>query len=100
MVIIEQWDKQDNNSSAFPRNECFFNFWQFVWRHIQGTKLSVKYRENLEFALNILNIKMLKALAYVPPESVINAFEDHIELDVYKENELVLTPLLNYFEDT
>lgn len=43
---------------------------------------------------------MLNALAYVPPKSVTNAFEDLIKSDFYKENELILIPLLNYFEDT
>jgi hypothetical protein len=84
---------------VFPQttiNGCFFHFCQSVRRHIQDTGLSVKYRENPKFALNI---KMLNALAYVPPESVIIVFEDLIESDFYKENELILTPLLDYFED-
>jgi len=78
-------------------NGCFFHFCQSIWRHIQNTGLSVKYRENSEFALNI---KMLNALAYVPPESVITAFEDLLQTDFYKEHETILTPLLEYFEDT
>jgi hypothetical protein len=78
-------------------NECFFHFCQSIWRHIQNTGLAVKYHENSEFALNI---KMLNALAYVSPESVITAFEDLLQTDFYKEHETILTPLLDYFKDT
>ncbi|XP_025406892.1 uncharacterized protein LOC112680884 [Sipha flava] len=85
---------------VFPQTEingCFFHFCQSIWRHIQNTGFAVKYHENSDFALNI---KMLNALAYVPPESVITAFEDLLQTDFYKEHETILTPLLDYFEDT
>jgi hypothetical protein len=42
---------------------------------------------------------MLNALAYVPSESVITAFEDLLQINFYNEYETILRPVLDYFED-
>lgn len=39
------------------------------------------------------------ALAYVPPENVINVYEQILETQFYVENVELLIPLLDYFED-
>ncbi|KAL4083325.1 hypothetical protein QTP88_028654 [Uroleucon formosanum] len=37
--------------------------------------------------------------AYVPPDNVINAYEEILEIQFYVENEDLLMPFLDYFED-
>lgn len=42
---------------------------------------------------------MLAAWAYIPPENVINAYEEMLETQFYIENEELLILLLDYSED-
>ncbi|XP_025419875.1 uncharacterized protein LOC112690149 [Sipha flava] len=39
------------------------------------------------------------ALAYVPPDNVTNTYEDILETQFYVENEDLLIPFLDYFEE-
>jgi len=41
---------------------------------------------------------MLPALAYVPTNKVVEAFEKLLDTDFYIENEEILMPLIDYFE--
>jgi hypothetical protein len=50
-----------------------------------------------EFALEI---RQIDALVFIPEEAVENAFKTLCESEFYENNELELTPFLNYFEDT
>lgn len=84
---------------VFPHAEqqgCFFHFSKCMWRQIQNVGLVENYINNANFALHI---RMLAALAYVPPDNVINAYEEILETQFYVENEDLVMPFLDYFED-
>lgn len=55
----------------FPSAEykaCFFHFGQIIWRKVQQEHLAKKYGSSEEFNLQI---RMVKSLAFVPPEEII-----------------------------
>ena len=77
---------------------CFFHFSQSVWKHIQQhSSISEEYRETPDFALNM---KMLAALAFLPPSEVADAYDILEASDFFEQNEGILRPFLNYFETT
>lgn len=85
---------------VFPQAQikgCLFHFRQCLSRHIQQCSLRLAYGEDAELAHNV---KMLYALAFVPPNKVISAFERLIRSPYYKENEERLSSLIEYFEKT
>lgn len=47
-----------------------------------------------------LEVRNLVALAFTPEQDVEEAYKLLIKSSFYEENEAVLTPILNYFEDT
>jgi len=75
----------------------FFHFTQSVWRHVQQAGLQQKYTDDSEFALQI---RMMTALSFVPVANVEQAFNDLMDTSYYTTNEELLTPMVNYFEDT
>lgn len=81
---------------------CIFHFAQNIWAHVQQQGLQTKYTEDEDFALNI---RMLIALAYVPKEQVIAAFEELMNMDFYEDNpdneyNQEIQNLFTYFEST
>ncbi|XP_022170204.1 uncharacterized protein LOC111033655 [Myzus persicae] len=77
---------------------CHFHFSQCIWRKIQQIQyMAQKYISDSTFALQIW---LLLALAYVPENHVIDAFEELIDSQYYTDNENFLQPLIDYFEDT
>lgn len=52
---------------------CFFNLNQNIWRKIQELGLAAWYGENLE---NSVHLKMIAAVAFVPPEEVFQSWDD------------------------
>lgn len=85
---------------VFPQAQmkgCLFHFRQCIVRHIQRSPLQSAFREDAEV---VHNVKMLCALAFVPPNKVISAFERLIQSPYYKENEKELSKLIEYFEKT
>jgi len=85
---------------VFPNSEikgCFFHFQQCIWRKIQENGLQNMYAEDAEFSLQI---RHLCALAFVPMDKSVQYFNDLIESNYYVENENILSPMINYFEDT
>ena len=87
---------------SFPnanQRGCFFHFSQCIWRKIQTPECQLiqeKYKSDGEFALNI---KMLAALAFIPIEDVAETFDELLETEFYEENQELLKPLIDYFED-
>lgn len=89
----------------FPRAEihgCFFHFVQNVWRHVQTTGLQIPYSEDPDFAFQI---RLLVALAFVPKENVLEAYDELIATDFFsEENETEyveqIQALLGYFQST
>ena len=73
---------------------CFFHFSQCIFRSTQSHGLQKLYEENCEFALKM---RMVAALAFVHPQSVVHYFDhlcDHVVFPLEAQ------PVLNYFEDT
>ena len=50
---------------------CFFQLCSNVWKHVQNAGLQVRYVEEPEFALQL---RMLTALAFLPPQDVVRGF--------------------------
>lgn len=56
---------------------CFFHLNQNIWKKIQGLGLSAFYGENVE---NATKLKMISALAFVPPADVVNSWEELVQI--------------------
>lgn len=80
---------------------CFFHLCQSLWRHLQQLGLQSRYVNNADFAKNI---RLLLALAFVPPQDIPNRFVQLCESDFWIENSDPdsgkLQELLSYFEST
>ena len=75
---------------------CCYHLSSNVWKRIQQFGYQQRYNDDQEFALHT---RMLCALAFLPPDDVIQGFEqlaDRIR-DVYND---IMCGLLEYFEDT
>ncbi|CAI6357190.1 unnamed protein product [Macrosiphum euphorbiae] len=84
----------------FPTTEikgCFFHFQQCLWRKIQSCGLQQTYGDDVEFAMQI---RSLSALAFIPTINVIRTFEELLDSTYFLENDELLSPIINYFEDT
>ena len=80
---------------VFPQvhvSGCFYHFSQSVYRKIQSEGLQRMYSTDAEFAIKC---RMIAALAFVPQNHVVEAFE---ELQESSPDEL--GPIIDYFEDT
>jgi len=65
--------------------------------HSTNSRFINKYKLDPNFALHI---RMISALAFVPSNNVILAFEELLDSPhFFGENEEFLNPLTNYFED-
>lgn len=92
-------------AESFPNAEihgCNFHLCQNVWRHVQEVGLQTIYASDDEFAQNI---KMLTALAYVPVDRVIEAFDELMGTDFFSENSTsphcnAIQQLTTYFQNT
>ena len=62
---------KNNHNSKFIIG-CLFHFSQAVWRQVQSNGLSTKYKEDEYFGLNV---KKLIALAFIPVDDVVTAFD-------------------------
>lgn len=86
---------------VFPTAEkkgCFFHFAQCLWRKVQQHHLIAQlYQSSAEASVQI---RMLLALAFVPPEDVVGRYESVTGSLFFMEHEATLAPLLAYFETT
>lgn len=73
---------------------CFFHFSQCIFRHIQSNGLQREYEQNPQTALTL---KMLPALAFVPTNDVVNAFDHLCDQNMFPPE---LRAVVDYFEDT
>ncbi|XP_076471818.1 uncharacterized protein LOC143301423 [Babylonia areolata] len=85
-------------SEHFPTTAvhgCFFHFGQCLWRNLQSLGLQDWYLE----PENSLLVKTIQALAFVPPDDVIEAFQQLMDsLDA--DTDETLSDFLAYFEST
>lgn len=58
-------------------NFCFFHLNQNIWKKIQVLGLSPFYGEDVE---NATNLKMISALAFIPPEEVVNSWIELLQI--------------------
>ena len=75
---------------------CFYHLSSNVWKHIQEYGLQVQYNNDANFALHM---RMIAALAFVPPNDVIASF-DLLVAEIRQNFNGVADDLLEYFEDT
>ena len=75
---------------------CFYHLCSNVWKHIQNLGMQVRYDQDQEFALHL---KMICALAFFPPDDVINGFDDLCN-EIRNTFNGDADDLLEYFEDT
>jgi hypothetical protein len=71
---------------------CFYHLAQSIWRRVQEAGLQTRYVDDMEFALWC---KCLPALAFVPEEDIIQAFEALIDAPGFPRE---LHPIVDYFE--
>ena len=85
-----------NASQDIEEKGCFYHLCSNVWKRIQHLGLQQRYNDDQEFSLHL---RMLCDLAFLPPDDVVQGFEDltdHIRINYQGEVE----NLLEYFEDT
>ena len=75
---------------------CFFHLCSNVWKHVQAAGLQVRYLEEPEFALQL---RMLTALAFLPPQNVTAGFVSVCN-EIRRNFGDAAEELLAYFEDT
>ena len=73
-------------------NDCFYHLSQSVYRKVQTSGLQERYALHEAFSLAV---RLLPALAFVPPEHVVHAFE-RVQENLPAE----AGPISDYFEDT
>lgn len=79
---------------GIQKTGCFFHLTQNVYRKVQAEGLQGQYQQDHEFARWV---RMIPAIAFVPPANVIQAFEQLVDDGGFPAEALVIA---NYFEDT
>jgi hypothetical protein len=76
---------------------CFFHLCSSIWKHVVDLGMKDLYINDPEFALHV---RMISAIAFVPPANVIQAFED-LSDDIRNlyNGTVGIGQLLDYFED-
>ena len=74
----------------------FYHLSANIWKHVQSLGMQDRYNDEQEFALHL---RMISAVAFLPPNDVINGFDDLcVEIrNLYNGD---VDDLLEYFEDT
>ncbi|XP_073417134.1 uncharacterized protein [Dendrobates tinctorius] len=83
--------------SEFPnlvKTGCFFHLSQSVWRKVQNEGLKMQYQGDHEFARWI---RMIPALAFLPPQNVVQSFEELVEDPDFPQEAILIA---SYFEDS
>ena len=55
---------------------CFFHLCSNIWKHIQDSGLQGRYIAEVDFALHL---RMIGALAFVPPNDVVASFDELVD---------------------
>ena len=74
---------------------CFYHFSSIIWKRIQNVGLQQRYSNYQELALHL---RMLCAIAFLPPTDVIQGFEELVNeiRNIYSDK---VDKILDYFED-
>lgn len=81
---------------------CNFHLGQNFWRHVQSSGLQAVYSKDADFALNL---RLMLALAFVPLESVAEAFDELMTMEFFSEDSEsehcdAIQNLVQYFQST
>ena len=95
LIVMADYEKAAQNAfqHIFPSaqlNRCFFDLAQSVYRKVQESGIQQQYADNADPGIEM---KILPLLALLPPNDVIDAFEN---IPFSNAAELVIS----YFEDT
>ena len=74
---------------------CFYHLCSNMGKHIQQSELQERYINDPEFALNL---RMISALAFVPPNDVQNSF-DQLAVLIHNQYGNGADGVLDYFKD-
>ena len=85
-----------NVQPLLDKKGCFFHLSSNVWKHIRNLGMQARYNQEPEFALHL---RMLCALAFLPPNDVINGFVALCQ-QIRNTFNADADDLLEYFEDT
>ena len=85
-------------TAVFPETKitcCFFHLTSNIWKRIQAFGLQEQYKADPEFSLHL---RMVAAVAFAPPDDVIDVFERLCEVirNTYQDD---ADRILDYFED-
>lgn len=75
---------------------CFYHLSSNVWKHIQQFGYQQRYNDDQEFALHT---RMICAVAFLPPDDVVEGFEQLADL-IRETYDNQMDDILEYFEDT
>ena len=67
-----------------------------MWKHIQRCGLQERYMNDPQFSLQL---SMIAALAFVPPQDVVNSFDEHCVV-IQNQYDGDADEMLDYFDDT
>lgn len=76
---------------------CLFHYSQCIMRHLKMSGFQVEFNTNDEFALHI---KMIIALAFVPLNKVVQAYEILMSLEFFQSHAHELAEFLQYYKST
>ena len=74
---------------------CFYHLCSNVWKHLQQLGFQQRYNEDII----ALHFRVLCALAFLPPNDVVQGFDELVDLIRTNYNNDV-EDLLEHFEDT
>ena len=75
---------------------CFFHLSSILWKHIQRAGLQERYMNDPQFGLQL---RMIAALAFVPPQDVVNSFDELCAV-IVNQYDGDADEVLDYFENT
>lgn len=107
LYIISDFEKSLNNAlcKIFTNTEikgCFFHFAQSLWRRVQTTNLTIRYKNNIDIQKTL---KYCIYLAFVPIDIVYNTYI-YIKTNILSSrnitdnDKLALNEFFSYFEKT
>ena len=77
-------------------SDCLYHLSANIWNKIQDVGLQERYNNDQEFALHL---RMIAALAFIPPGNVVNAFERLYEV-IRNTYGIAVDAVLDYFKET
>ena len=86
-------------SGVFPGayiSGCFFHFSSNIWKRIQAFGLQERYKNDAEFSLHL---RMIAAVAFVPPNDTVAVFEE-LSDEIRNTYNADADQILDYIEDS